>query len=135
MKMNSTVWTVIIAIIVIGGTIGGIFFLDAKNTKGEELIPFASCLKDKGATFYGTFWCPHCREQKTIFGKAAPSLPYVECSTPDGSAQNDTCNEKEIKKYPTWEFADGERIEGVLTIEQLAEKTACEIPAVTTQAK
>lgn len=89
---------------------------------------FATCLKDKGAVFYGAFWCPHCQAQKKLFGSSAKLLPYVECSTADGSAQTQACIAKEVKSYPTWEFADGSRLSGEITLAQLAEKTSCELP-------
>ncbi len=89
---------------------------------------FAQCLKEKGAVFYGAFWCPHCAEQKAMFGKSKKYLPYVECSTPDGRGQLQVCDEKGIKGYPTWSFADGASISAVLSFPQLAEKTNCELP-------
>lgn len=87
----------------------------------------ASCLGEKGATFYGAFWCPHCAEQKQLFGKSAKLLPYVECSTPDGRGQTAICISKKIEGYPTWEFTDGSRLNAVLKPEDLAEKTGCEV--------
>ena len=89
---------------------------------------FAQCLKDKGAIFYGAFWCPHCQAQKKMFGSSVKLLPYVECSTPDGSAQTKECKEKGIDGYPTWEFSDGSRLSGEIPLEQLAEKTSCPLP-------
>src|SRR5471030_2574861 len=71
---------------------------------------FAQCLKDKGATFYGAFWCPHCQAQKKEFGSSVKLLPYVECSTPDASGQTQICIDKGITSYPTWILADGTRI-------------------------
>ncbi len=89
----------------------------------------ASCLGEKGVTFYGAFWCPHCQEQKQLFGKSAKLLPYVECSTPDGKAQTAICISKKIDGYPTWEFADGSMISAVMKPEVLAEKAGCELPS------
>lgn len=88
---------------------------------------FAQCLADEGAVFYGAFWCPVCNAQKKLFGSSADLLPYKECSTPDSRSQLADCREKNIQGYPTWEFADGSRMTGKLSMEQLAEKTACEI--------
>ncbi len=65
---------------------------------------FANCLKAKHVVFYGAYWCPHCQATKKFFGKSAELLPYVECSTPDGSAQDQTCNDAHITGYPTWDF-------------------------------
>ncbi len=89
---------------------------------------FASCLNEKGAKFYGAFWCPHCRNQKNLFGKSAKNLPYIECSTPDGNNQLAVCTEAGIESYPTWIFSDGSKENGELPLEKLAEKTTCQLP-------
>ena len=89
---------------------------------------FATCLKDKGTTFFGTFWCPHCQAQKKLFGGSVKALPYVECSTPDGQNQTAICKEKKIESYPTWEFVDGSRITGEQTFQALSEKSGCAVP-------
>ncbi len=89
---------------------------------------FASCLSEKGAKFYGAFWCPHCRNQKNIFSKSSKNLPYIECSTPDGNGQLAVCTEAGIESYPTWTFNDGSKETGELSLEKLAEKTTCQLP-------
>jgi len=102
----------------------------------EEAVPqanagmdeFVSCLQQKNVTFYGAFWCPHCRAQKALFGDAAEALPYVECSTPDGNDQLETCKKEAISTYPTWKFADGEFHKGELTLAELSKKTGCLLP-------
>ncbi|MFA6076988.1 MAG: hypothetical protein WC735_02845 [Candidatus Paceibacterota bacterium] len=86
---------------------------------------FATCLKDKGAVFYGAFWCTHCQAQKKLFGSSAKLLPYVECSTANGQGQTQACIDKKILSYPTWEFIDGSRLNGEIPLAQLAEKTSC----------
>jgi thiol-disulfide isomerase/thioredoxin len=89
---------------------------------------FATCLKDRGAKFYGAFWCPHCQSQKAIFGKSAGLLPYIECSTPNGLAQSQICIDNKVTVYPTWEFSDGSRLNGELDLITLGIKTSCELP-------
>lgn len=89
---------------------------------------FAQCLTEKGAVFYGAFWCPHCQNQKAMFGKSAKLLSYVECATPDGKGRLPICEEKKIEGYPTWEFADGSREAGEVPLRRLAEKTGCALP-------
>ena len=84
---------------------------------------FAQCLADKGAKFYGAFWCPHCQNQKRMFGsKSAKLLPYTECSTPDGKGTTQACIDAGVKSYPTWKFADGTELVGEIPLIQLAEK-------------
>jgi len=94
----------------------------------DKLDDFAACLKNKGAVFYGAFWCPHCQKQKEAFGRSVRFLPYVECSTPDGNSETEACQEKKIDGFPTWVFADGTRESGELTLDHLAEKTGCVLP-------
>lgn len=89
---------------------------------------FATCLGDKGAIFYGAWWCQHCRAQKELFGSAQKLLPYVECSLPNGQGQTAECIEKGIKTYPTWRFADGSELSGEIPLALLAEKTSCVLP-------
>ena len=98
-----------------------------KSSFDPRLAGLAKCLKDSGATFYGTFWCSHCQNQKEMFGTEAGELPYVECSSPDGRSQLPVCTEQEITGYPTWVFADGSRASGSLSAEDLAARTGCEL--------
>ena len=76
-------------------------------------------LAQQGDVFYGAYWCGHCREQKALFGSAAPLLPYVECDPRGKNAQTARCLARGIRAYPTWEF-HGRLVEGVLTLEDLA---------------
>ena len=116
-------WSVLGVIVVLG-----IGYLIYDSNQPGPLDDFATCLKDKGAVFYGAFWCPHCKNQKTMFGNSARLLPYVECSTPDSRGQLQICIDKGVKDYPTWEFADKPRETGEVPLKTLAEKTGCELP-------
>jgi len=118
---TSTIW-IIIFILAVAGLIWGMYQYSATPGQYDEL---AVCLEEKGATFYGTFWCPNCQSQKKLFGKSAKLLPYVECSTPNGKGQLEVCKTAGIDRYPTWTFADGDRLIGTQSLETLAEKTSC----------
>ncbi len=109
--------------------IGGIFLLANTKRAPGKLDGFAQCLNAKGVKFYGAFWCPHCQNQKQIFNSSASYLPYIECSTPDANSQLQMCNDKHIESYPTWEFADGSRYSGEMSLEDLSKKTGCTLPA------
>lgn len=123
-KPRLIIWAVLgLAIIA-----GGVFLLARFQSTTGKYDSFAQCLKDKGAVFYGAFWCPHCQNQKAIFGKSAKLLPYVECSTPDGRKQLQICKDKNIENYPTWEFSDGSREVGEASLSHLSEKTGCQLP-------
>ena len=119
-KKNVLIWGVVIILIILAS---GLLIWFAYRP--GKLDGFAQCLKDKGATFYGAFWCPHCQKQKTLFGPSAKLLAYVECSAPDGRGQLPVCDEKKIVSYPTWDFADSTRETGEISLERLAEKTGC----------
>jgi thiol-disulfide isomerase/thioredoxin len=108
----------------------GVFFLVSRSNQPGNLDGFAACLKEKGAMFYGAFWCPHCQNQKAMFGKSQKLLPYTECSTPDGNRQLDICKDKKIEGYPTWEFQDGSREMGEVPLETLSQKTGCHLPSM-----
>lgn len=118
-------------LIAVGGVIvitGLGFFIWRQNGQPGKYDDFAKCLKDKGAVFYGAFWCSHCQSQKAMFGRSQKYLPYVECSTIDGKKQVEVCNKENIKGYPTWKFSDGSVEEGEVSLQKLSEKTLCPLP-------
>ncbi len=112
---------ILVAIVVLVGV--GLNKISTLPGKYDE---FAICLAEKEAVFYGAFWCPHCHEQKALFGKSKKFLPYVECSNGDRS-QKDVCKDANIESYPTWVFADGTTKPGNLSLEELSEITGCEL--------
>ena len=125
---NKKIFILIIGVLILG-TIGTVLLRSSSTPTGPgKYDTFATCLKEKGATFYGAFWCPHCQSQKKLFGSSVKLLPYVECSTADASGQTQICKDKKIEGYPTWEFADGSRLNGEIPLQQLADKTSCVLP-------
>jgi len=118
----------VIGLLIVGTIVAALVRSNATPPGPGQYDAFAQCLEEKGAIFYGAFWCPHCQSQKKLFGTSAKLLPYEECSTADGKGQNQICIDNGISSYPTWVFADGSRLNGQISLEQLAEKTACELP-------
>ncbi len=112
-----------VVIVLIAGVFAGVWYL-GKLRGRQKMDRFAQCLTDKGAVMYGLFWCPHCEEQKELFGASFRNVQYVECGTPDHKEQP-LCSEKGLKDFPTWQFADGERLAGGLSLQELAAKTGC----------
>lgn len=121
--------TLISIVVIVVAVVVAMVLLQKASNKPNPLDGFAACLGEKGATFYGAFWCPHCAEQKKLFGTSAKLLPYAECSTPDSKGVTQVCLDAEIKSYPTWEFADETRQTGVVSLQNLAEKTGCALPS------
>lgn len=126
-NMNKNTKYILGILIVLILLIGGLFLLQKGFGASEEDNKFAMCLAEKGAKFYGAFWCPHCREQKQML-KNSKNIPYVECSTPDTKGQLQVCKDIGIESYPTWIFADGEVAKGKVSVENLSQKTGCELP-------
>ena len=133
--MNQNTKTILIILIALLVFMGILAFLDKKtgSESSAKYDEFSMCLADKGAKFYGAFWCPHCQAQKKLFGSSAKLLPYVECSTADGRGTTQMCEDKKITGYPTWEFADGSRLSGEVSLEKLAETTSCVLPVETVE--
>lgn len=122
MDKNLKILIIIAVILII--TAGGFIWWQQSNKIGK-LDDFAKCLKDKGAAFYGAFWCPHCQSQKKLFGSSEKYLSYVECSTPDSNGQLEVCRKEKIEAYPTWKFSDGTIKQGELTLQELSDKSGC----------
>ena len=127
MDKNIKIFLLVVGLLILG-------VIATTMLQGGDITPagpgkydeFTTCLKDKGAVFYGAFWCSHCQAQKKLFGSSQKLLPYIECSTIDGQSQTQACIDKKISSYPTWEFTDGSRLNGEIPLAQLAEKTSCE---------
>jgi uncharacterized membrane protein len=91
------------------------------TTSGEAEIALAKHLTAVGVKKYGAFWCPHCYEQKQLFGKEAfAEIDYIECAPEGKNPQTDTCQKVGIQSFPTWEI-NGELLPGVKTLKELAE--------------
>jgi len=86
-----------------------------------EAIALAEHLSGSGAAMYTAYWCPHCHEQKELFGKQATAkLKVIECA-PDGrNSQKALCDSKKIEGFPTWEI-DGKLEVGVKPLAKLAQ--------------
>ncbi len=89
---------------------------------------FAKCLASKQAKMYGLYWCPHCAEQKEMFGKAFQYVPYVECAIKGGGGITAECKAAELKLFPSWQFGTGKPVPAVFPLEELSEKTGCALP-------
>lgn len=96
-----------------------------KPPKAGQADNLAQCLTEKNVKMYGAYWCSHCQAQKEAFGSSWQYVKYIECSLPGGKGQTQECLEAGIKSYPTWEFSDGERLSGEISLEVLGEKSGC----------
>lgn len=84
-------------------------------------IALAQHLKQTGAKMYGAFTCPHCQNQKHLFGaEASKQLNYVECHPQGQNAQPQACQAAGIEGFPTWEI-NGQKYTGEKTLQELAD--------------
>ncbi len=87
---------------------------------GSALTDLALHLKKINAKMYGAYWCPHCTQQKELFGKSAiQSINYVECDPRGKNAKPNLCKTAKVTGYPTWEI-NGKQYVGVQSLEELA---------------
>jgi len=84
-------------------------------------------LREKGAVMYGAYWCPHCTEQKALFGDAAKDVPYVECAADGVNGRPDLCEKAGVKSFPTWVMGT-ERRAGTQSLRALADFSKFEAP-------
>ena len=89
---------------------------------GEAELALADHLTESGAKMYGAWWCPHCHDQKQLFGKEAyQKIPYIECDPRGQNPQTQLCQSIDgVRGYPTWEI-NGEFYSGAQTLETLAD--------------
>ncbi len=91
------------------------------GNNGTDYTNFAKCLTEKGVAMYGTERCPHCIEQKALFGQAFKFVKYVDCDY-----EYDKCIEKGVKYTPTWDI-NGTNVTGLQSIEKLSQLSGCPI--------
>lgn len=93
--------------------------LCVEDTKYDE---FAKCLTENGATMYGSYTCPHCQNQKDMFGSSFKYISYVDCN--QNSA---TCAGLGISYIPAWIINENKYV-GEQSLQQLSDLTGCELP-------
>lgn len=100
---------------------GQVAGISTQTESVEYLEKLAKFMTNEGMVLYGAYWCPHCKDQKELFGEAVKYLDYVECDAKGENANPDECLAQGIESYPTWVYK-GKKIEsGGKTIKELAE--------------
>ena len=125
--MSPFLRNILIAVVLIAAF--GIVYYIGYQKKAHKLDTFAKCLTDRGIKMYGAYWCPHCAEQKELFGESFQFVPYVECGVAGNrNAEQQICKDAGIKHFPTWQFPPvGDRVEQVIPLENLASRTGCSL--------
>ncbi len=106
-----------------------IFLTACGDPLGDKYVSFAKCLTQKNVVMYGAYWCPHCANQKALFGpQGVKELNYIECDPRGKYANQALCVQKGIRSYPTWIFTDGSISKGELSLTELSSKSTCPLP-------
>lgn len=117
-KSSIALWIIAISTIVI------LLFYNpfkAKTSEVGQYDVFAQCLTDAGVKMYGTEWCPHCQNQKKLFGKSFKIINYIDCDK-----NRETCLIEGIQGYPTWKL-NGESYTGEQSFKSLAQISECKL--------
>lgn len=100
------------------------FGWEITTTSGPAEIELARHLATVKAKEYVAFWCPHCHEQKLLFGKEAygeleKTGVKTECAPESPKGKPEDCKSAGIKGFPTW-VINGKQYGGVQNPEELA---------------
>ncbi|MEK7169644.1 MAG: thioredoxin domain-containing protein [Patescibacteria group bacterium] len=123
MNTKNTLISVGVLVLVLVAVILTMVLTNGPTKANAAIDTFAKCLASKDVVMYGAYWCPHCQNQKKLFGSAFQYVPYVECTQ-----ETAKCTAKGINGYPTWIFQNGSRIAGEMSFQELSDKTVCPLP-------
>jgi hypothetical protein len=92
----------------------------------QNTAELAACLSQKGAVMYGAYWCPHCQDQKDLFGQSFDLINYQECDAKGENGNPEVCTREDIKGYPTWKIPGQPALEGTQSLDKLAQIAQCQ---------
>ena len=91
------------------------------TSSSPQKVKFAKFLSENNIVMYSAYWCPHCHDQKQLFGKeAVKELKIVECANDGKNNQYELCQAKGIQGFPSWEI-NGEIYSGTRNLTELAD--------------
>ena len=85
----------------------------------NKIDMLAQCLTSNQIKMYGTEWCPHCKDQKELFGSSFKYVDYIDCDK-----QRETCLIAGIQGYPTW-IINNQKYPGTQSLEKLKQLSNC----------
>ena len=93
------------------------------TSSSPQKVKFAKFLNENNIVMYSAYWCPHCHDQKQLFGKeAVKELKVIECAKDGKDNQYELCQTKGISGFPSWEI-NGEIYSGTRDLNDLAAAT------------
>ena len=109
---NPWIYLIVVLILIAG-------FYGYKSITGKavqsQYDEFSKYMTEQGVVMYGTEWCPHCKNQKKLFGNSFQYINYTDCDK-----NQKACSEAGISGYPTWKI-NNQTYPGGQSIERLAQ--------------
>lgn len=100
---------------------------EGESTPADDLVAFAKALTQAGVKYFTAAWCTACTAQKQLFADGGDFLPSIEVTNPDRTL-NSTGVAEGITAFPTWQFPDGSREVGVLSLATISQRSGVAIP-------
>jgi len=118
-KRNKRIFNYTILGLLVIAVIVAFYSASDKDEPGQH-DDFARCLTQTGVQMYGTDWCPHCQDQKRLFGPSFKYVTYINCDL-----NREACDLAGVQGYPTWAFPDGSSVSGAQQLDILAARSGC----------
>lgn len=80
----------------------------------------AQCLSSNWRVMFGTERCPHCKDQRQLFGSSFEQIQYIDCDQ-----EKSLCREHNIQAYPTRMDLGGNMYVWIQSIQELKHKSEC----------
>ena len=113
-KIFKSPWTYLVIVFILFAALYGYKNIAGKAVQGQY-DEFAKYLTEQGIKMYGTEWCPHCKNQKKLFGNSFQYINYTDCDK-----NRNECSIAGITGYPTWKI-NNQTYPGEQSIERLVQ--------------
>ncbi len=97
----------------------------------DDLVGFATALRDAGVELFCADWLEACTQQRELLRDGGKFLPFIEVTNSDRSA-NHRFMDKGLTTVPTWDFQNGIRATGMLSVAQISALAGIAIPQSST---
>ena len=112
-KIFKNPWTYFVIVLILFAAFYGYKSIAGKSQ--GQYDEFAKYLTEQGVKMYGTEWCPHCKNQKKLFGSSFQYIDYIDCDK-----NRNECSIAGITGYPTWKIGE-QSYPGGQSLERLAQ--------------
>ena len=109
------------------------FLVDVSVSAPVSLVDFAQALSDANAQFLGAAFDEQSTAQRELFEEGGQLLPFTDITNSDRSLNSTAvANGITSPDQPVWIFANGERLDGVQSLQRISQVSGVLIPAADT---